>query len=257
VAEEDQSVPDREESETATREVGSGATIGHTSRLARRLEALEHRRRRPEPIVALKLLATDELRRALALIERAGVLPNGEVRSPSVFREAPPEELWALERWRAVCGEPLDHLEAAEELLDRMGELYGWRSPEALNAALLAKRMELPDESPWFVGKMAEAVVSFYAALEQHPDEPQHPRVRGAIRRMERLKEIDRIAPGRGSASEEAGRTEDLEASSEPPGAQESGVAELADRGQPRSSTGGDHEPAEGHREPWYKRWFG
>jgi hypothetical protein len=40
---------------------------------------LEHGRRPPEPIVALKLLATDELQRALALIERAGVLPNGEV----------------------------------------------------------------------------------------------------------------------------------------------------------------------------------
>ena len=258
MAEEDQSVPDREEPETDTREAGPGATIGHTSRLARRIEALEHRQRRPEPIVALKLLATDELQRALALIERAGVLPNGEVRSPSVFREGPPEELWALERWRAVCGEPLDHLEAAEELLDRMGELYGWHSPEALDAALLVKRMELPDESPWFVGKMAEAVVSFYAALEQHPDEPQHPRVRGAIRRMERLKEVDRIVPGRGSVSEEAGRTEDLEASSEPPEAPES-AGEKPDRPQqqPRSGTGGSQEPAEGRREPWYKRWFG
>jgi hypothetical protein len=202
----------------------------------------------------LKLLATDELQRALALIERAGVLPNGEVRSPSVFREAPPEELRALERWRAVCGEPLDHLEAAEELLDRMGELYGWRSPEALDAALLVKRMELPDESPWFVGKMAEAVVSFYAAVEQHPDEPQHPRVRGAVRRLERLKEIDRIAPGRGSASEEAGRTEDLEASSEPPGAPESGVEE-PESVEPRSSTREPQEPAE--RRSWWQRMFG
>jgi hypothetical protein len=54
VAEEDQSVPERQESETDTREALPGATIGHTSRLARRLEALEHRRHRPEPIVALK-----------------------------------------------------------------------------------------------------------------------------------------------------------------------------------------------------------
>jgi hypothetical protein len=26
---------------------------------------------------------------------------------------------------------------------------------------------------------------------------------------------------------------------------------------EPRSSTGGDQEPAERRREPWYKRWFG
>ncbi|MDQ3942877.1 MAG: hypothetical protein M3254_07210 [Actinomycetota bacterium] len=264
MAEEDQSVPDREASGTDAREADPGATTDRTSRLARRLEALEHHRRRPEPIVALKLLATDELQRALALIERAGVLPNGEVRSPSVFREAPPDELRALERWRSVCSEPLDHLEAAEELLDRMGELHGWRSPEALNAALLLKRMELPDESPWFVGKMAEAVVSFYAALEQHRNAPQHPRVRGAIRRMERLMEMERIAPGRSSASEEgAGRTEDLEASSESPGAAET-VAEEPDRAEPRSSIGGPQETTERpfpeeepEPRPWWRRMFG
>jgi hypothetical protein len=265
VAEENQSVPDREASETDAREADPGATIDRTSRLARRLEALEHGRRRPEPIVALKLLATDELQRALALIERAGVLPNGEVRSPSVFREAPPEELRALERWRTVCGEPLDHLEAAEELLDRMGELHGWRSPEALNAALLLKRLELPDESPWFVGKMAEAVVSFYAALEQHRNAPQHPRVRGAIRRMERLMEMERIAPGRSSASEEeAGRTEDLEASSESPGGPQSAGEGQESAEQPRSSTGGAQEATERpftEEEPeprsWWRRMFG
>ena len=211
MADEGRSTPERGEANADAREADSGAAPRHKSRLARRLEALEYRRPRPEPIVALKLLATDELRQALALIERARVLPNGEVRNPRVFREATPEELRALERWRKVCGEPLDHLEAAEELLDRMGEAYGWRSPEALEAALLVKRMELPDESPWFIGRMAEAVVSFYAALEQHRNAPQHPRVRGAVRRLERLQEIDRIAPGRSSASEaEDRRSEDL-----------------------------------------------
>ncbi|MDQ5830568.1 MAG: hypothetical protein M3324_12090 [Actinomycetota bacterium] len=273
MAEEDQSVPGREGSEADAREADAGTTIDRTSRLARRLEALEHRRRRPEPIVALKLLATDELRRALALIERAGVLPNGEVRSPRVFREAPPEELRALERWRAVCGEPLDHLEAAEELLDRMGELHGWRSPEALDAALLVKRLELPDENPWFVGKMAQAVVSFYAALEEHPDEPRHPRVRGAVRRLERLKEMDRVAPGSGSASEKAGRAEDVEAPHSgpetppdprlPAGAPES-VREEPERAEPRSSTPGPQEGSERpftEEEPqprsWWRRMFG
>ncbi len=275
MAEEDQSVPEREGSEADAREADAGTTIDRTSRLARRLEALEHRRRRPEPIVALKLLATDELRRALALIERAGVLPNGEVRSPRVFREAPPEELRALERWRAVCGEPLDHLEAAEELLDRMGEVYGWRSPEALDAALLVKRLELPDENPWFVGKMAEAVVSFYAALEEHPDEPRHPRVRGAVRRLERLKEMDRVAPGSGSASEKAGRAEDVEAPHSgpetppdprrlPAGAPEKSVREEPERAEPRSSTPGPQDARERpstEEEPqprsWWRRMFG
>jgi hypothetical protein len=211
-------------------------------------------------------LATDELRRALTLIERAGVLPNGEVRNPRVFREAPPEELRALERWRKVCGEPLDHLEAAEELLDRMGEAYGWRSPEALEVALLVKRMELPDESPWFIGKMAEAVVSFYAALEQHRNAPQHPRVRGAVRRLERLQEIDRIAPGRSSASEvEDGRPEDLEASSEPSGVPESGMEEQEMAAESRSGTLGPHvareRPSgateeEPERRAWWRRLF-
>ena len=160
------------------------------SRLERRLEALKRRQRRPEAMSALKLLTTGEIQRALVLTERAEVLPNGDVRCPEAFLQAAPEELDALERWRKLCGEPLDHLELAEELLDRMGEAHSWRSPEATNAALILQRLERPDESPWFVAKMAEAVLNFYAELGQHPDQPQHPRVRGAIRRLERLKEI-------------------------------------------------------------------
>ncbi len=103
-----------------------------------------------------------------------------------------------MEHWRTLCGEPLDHLELAEELVDRMGEAHGWRSPEALNAALCLQRLERPDRSTWFVAKMAEAVLNFYAELEQHPDEPQHPKVRGAVRRLERLHVIglqDRAEP--------------------------------------------------------------
>jgi hypothetical protein len=165
------------------------------SRLKKRVEALEHRRRPKEPGSALKLLTTYELRRALALVERGGLLPNGAVRRPEVYQEAPPEEWEALERWIELCGEPLDHLEAAEELLDRMGEAYGWRSPEAMDAALLLERLELPDASPWLVGKTAEAVVSFYAELEEHRDEPRHPELRAAVRRLERLKEIEYVRP--------------------------------------------------------------
>jgi hypothetical protein len=112
------------------------------------------------------------------------------VRHPEAFRQATHGEQEALEHWRKLCGEPLDHLELAEELLDRMGEAHSWRSPEAINAAQVLQRLERPDSSPWFVAKMAEAVSNFYAELGQHPDEPQHPRVRGAVRRLERLKEI-------------------------------------------------------------------
>ena len=81
-------------------------------------------------------------------------------------------------------------LELAEELLDRMGEAHGWRSPEAMEAAAFLQRLARPDRSPWFVAKMAEAVLNFYAELEHHPGEPRHPRVRSAVRRLDRLEEM-------------------------------------------------------------------
>jgi hypothetical protein len=160
------------------------------SRLERRLKALRRRQQRPGTMSALMLLTTEEIRRALVLTERAGVLQDGDVRYPEAFSQATPGELEALEHWRTLCGEPLDHLELAEELLDRMGEAHGWRSPEAIDAALFLQRLASPDRSPWFVAKMAEAVLNFYAELEQHPGEPRHPRVRGAVRRVERLDEM-------------------------------------------------------------------
>jgi hypothetical protein len=67
-------------------------------RLDERVEALE--RRQPEPNTALKLLTTDELRRALALAGRGEILPNGEVRHPEVYQKASPEEWETMERWR-------------------------------------------------------------------------------------------------------------------------------------------------------------
>ena len=160
------------------------------SRLERRLKALRRRQQRPETMSALMLLNTEEIRRALVLTERAGVLQDGDVRYPEAFSQATSGELEALEHWRTLCGEPLDHLELAEELLDRMGEAHGWRSPEAIDAALFLQRLASPDRSPWFVAKMAEAVLNFYAELEQHPGGPRHPRVRGAVRRLERLDEM-------------------------------------------------------------------
>ncbi len=178
------------------------------SRLKRRVKALGDRRREPEPETPLKLLTTDELRRALGLAERGGVLPSGDVRHPEVYQEATAEEWAALERWTELCGEPLDHLDAAEELLDRMGDAHGWRSPETMEAAVLLQRMQLPDASPWFVAKRAEAVVSFYAELDEHRDEPRHADVRGAVRRLERLDEFggrlslqSRADPVRGATS--------------------------------------------------------
>src|SRR5215210_7262328 len=159
------------------------------SRLERRLKALRRRQQRPETMSALMLLTTEEIRRALVLTERAGVLQNGDVRYPEAFWQATPGELEAFERWRTLRGEPLDHLELAEELLDRMGEANGWRSPEAIDAVFL-QRLAHPNGSPWFGAKMAEAVLNFYAELGQHPGEPRHPRVRGAVRRLERLDEM-------------------------------------------------------------------
>jgi hypothetical protein len=114
------------------------------SRLKKRVEALDRRQRPAQPQSPLKLLTTNELRVALALVERGGLLPNGKVLHPEVYQDASPREWEALRRWMDLCSEPLDHLEATEELLDRMGEAYGWRSPEAVNAALLRERQELP-----------------------------------------------------------------------------------------------------------------
>ena len=205
------------------------------------MTALERRHHRPEPLSVLKLLTTEEIRRALAVTERAGVLPNGEVRYPEAFGEATPEEREALEHWRKLCGEPLNHLELAEELLDRMGEAYGWRSHEAVQAALLLKRLEMPDEGPWFVGKMAEAVLNLYSVLEDNPGGRRHPKVRGAVRRLERLKEMDRIAPERRSTAGDDSASDVLEAPQELPGRPESVVKKL-ESAEPRS---------------WWKRVFG
>ena len=230
------------------------------SRLETRLSALEGHPQPPEPISVLRLLNTEELRQALALIERAGVLPSGEVRHPDAFREATPEELEALEHWKQLCGEPLDHLELAEELLDRVGEVRGWRSPKALETARFLKRLESPDESPWFVGKMAEAVVVLYAERGEHGvgrgGASLHPHVRGAVRRRKRLKEMDRTAPEPESAPEGQDRTEAVEAprrsdEQEGPG--------------PRSNTEDSHgapedPPAEEpprRRRSWWREYFG
>jgi hypothetical protein len=229
------------------------------SRLRRRLQ---QRRLQPEPINALALLSTEEIRQALALTERGGVLPDGEVRHPEAFRGATPAEREALQHWRRACSEPLDHLELAEELVDRMGEAHGWRSPEALEAALLLERLELPDEGSWFVGKVAEALLNLYAELDEHPDEPEHLDVRDAVRRLGRLEELDRPDPespgdsaGGSAPSEERGDREgEVGPSREPPGASEGAADEPEEVAAARSTTG---DPREGTDRPWYKRLFG
>lgn len=207
--------------------------------------------RRPETSTPLKLLTTDELRWALHLVERGGVLPSGQVRRPEVFRASPPRESEALERWRQLCGEPLDHLEAAEELLDRVGEAHGWDSREAVQAALLLTRLELPDASPWFVGKRAEAVLILYAELEEHRDEPHHPHVRGAVRRLERLKEMGRPASGPESFEEEY-----------PGDPEEEALRRLSERSQNTPAHRRLRPPdtdvsSGGRQEPWWRKVFG
>lgn len=242
-------------------EQGDNDTPRATSRLERRLSALEGRQRQPEPISVLRLLNTEELRLALALIERAGVLPSGDVGRPEAFREAAPEELEALEHWRQLYGEPLDHLELAEELLDRVGEARGWRSPESFETALLLKRLESPDESPWFVGKMAEAIVALYAEMEEHGVGRRgasiHPHVRGAVRRLERLKEMDRSAPEPEATREREGTLEAVVAPQR--------SEEKQEWAKPPTDTEGahgapEHPPAEEQpqrRRSWWREYFG
>jgi hypothetical protein len=240
-----------------------------SSRLERRLRALEGLPRQAEPISVLRLLNTEELRLALALIERARVLPNGDVGDPEAFREATPEELEALEHWRQLYGEPLDHLELAEELLDRVGEAHGWRSPEALETALLLKRLELPNESPWLVGKTAEAVVVLYAEMEEHGVERSgaslHPHLRAAVRRLERLKEMDRLAPeseGPLEVVEAPQRSEEqvsAKSTSKTEDSHETPEHQAAEE-QPAEEQPAEEQPAEEQpqrRRSWWREYFG
>ena len=269
MAEDGRTVPDREGPEAgpgaADLEATEATETARVSRLRRRLGALEHGRWQPEPISVLTLLTTQEIRLALALTERGGVLPDGEVRHPEAFRQATPQEWEALERWTKLCGEPLDHLELAEELVDRMGEAHGWRSREAMDAALLLRRLELPNDSPWYVGKMAEAVLGFYAVVDEHPDEPDHPKVRGAVRRLQRLREVketERLASRAGSSPEgdrappekREGPPRKLAPSERPPESS-GGVVEESERArQPRFSTG-DPQAARGEATQRPSRW--
>ena len=229
-----------------------------SSRLERRLSALEGISRQAEPISVLRLLNTEELRLALALIERARVLPNGEVGDPEAFREATPEELEALEHWRQLYGEPLDHLELAEELLDRVGETHGWRSPEALETALLLKRLELPNESPWFVGKTAEAVVVLYAEMEEHgvgrSGASLHPHLRAAVRRLERLKEMDRLAPETVKTPQRSEEQESPKSTSNAEDSHETPEHQAAEE-QPAEEQPAEEQPQ--RRRSWWREYFG
>ena len=231
------------------------STESHASRLEKRLRALKHSQRQPETTTALNLLTTDELRRALDLVERGGVLPSGDVRRPEVFWSPPPEELEALKRWRELHGEPLDQLEAAEELLDRVGEAHGWHSREAVQAALLLTRLELPDASPWFIAKRAETILNLYAALEEHRDEPEHPHVCDAVRHQDSLKEMNHLAPGPVSSTPKSFEDERPGSSRRPSYSRHTAA------GPPLSADSEEARPAaqeasEGRREPWWRRWF-
>ena len=247
-------VPEREGAAADVREADVESTASGTSRLERRLRALKRGQRQPETNTPLKLLTTDELQRALDLVERGGVLPSGDVLRPEVFRSPTPEESEALKRWRELHGEPLDHLEAAEELLDRVGEAHGWHSREAVQAALLLTRLELPDASPWFVGKRAETVLNLYAELEEHRDEPQHPHVRGAVRHLERLKKMNHHAPGPASSTPESFEDEYPGRSRRPSYSPQSAAGPRLP--EPDVRPAAQETPVE-RRETWWRRWFG
>jgi hypothetical protein len=254
VGEKDATVPEGEGAGADAKAADLEGATSRTSRLQRRLRALKRRQRQPETNTPLKLMTTDELRRALNLVERGGVLPSGDVRRPDVFRSASLEESEALERWRQLCGEPLDHLEAAEELLDRVGEADGWYSRGAVQAALLLTRLELPDATPWFVGKRAETILNLYAELEEHRDEPQHPHVRGAVRHLERLKRMSHHPPDP-EATSESFEDEHLESLKRSSGGPQSTAGPRPP--DPESHPPAAQEASEGPRAPWWRRIFG
>jgi hypothetical protein len=81
-------VPEGEGAGADARAVDQEDAASRTSRLQRRLRALKRRQRQLETNTPLKLMTTDELRRALDLVERGGVLPSGDVRRPEVFRSS-------------------------------------------------------------------------------------------------------------------------------------------------------------------------
>lgn len=88
---------------------------------------------------------------------------------------------------------------------------------------------------------MAEAVLNFYVVLEEHADVERHPKVRGAVRRLKRLKELDRVAPERRMVSEEDEADYVLE--------------------EPQQLLGGPKnvvkEPENAEPQSWWKRVFG
>ena len=105
------------------------------------------------PIIVLTLLTTEEIQRALALTERGGVLPNGEVRCPEAFRRATPAEWEVLERWTKLCGEPLDHLGLAEELVDRIGEAERRLAEEVAALLAQAKQVDAAEDAQYGKGR--------------------------------------------------------------------------------------------------------
>ena len=114
--------------------------------------------------------------------------------------------------------------------------------------------------APWLVGKMAEAVVVLYAEMEEHGvgrgGASLHPHVRGAVRRLKRLKEMDRTAPEPESAPEGQDRTEAVEAPHRSE-AQESPKS----RSDTEDSQGApEHPRAEEEpqrRRSWWREYFG
>ena len=98
--------------------------------------------------------------------------------------------------------------------------------------------------------------MALYAEMDDHGlgrgGASIHPHVRGAVRRLKSLKEMDRPAPEPpGSAAQRKDRTEAT-------GSPEKAGEEQPERAEPRPAIGDAHEGSEGQEQsrPWWRRVF-
>jgi len=75
------------------------------------------------------------------------------VRYPEAFRRITPAEWEVLERWTKLCGEPLDHLGLAEELVDRIGEAERRLAEEVAALLAQAKQVDAAEDAQYGKGR--------------------------------------------------------------------------------------------------------
>ncbi|HEU4846599.1 MAG TPA: hypothetical protein VFT03_00250, partial [Rubrobacteraceae bacterium] len=114
------------------------------------------------------------------------------------------------------------------------------------------------------VGKSAEAVVVLYAEMEEHGvgrgGASLHPHVRAAVRRVERLKEMDRLAPeteGPLEAVEAPQRSEEQESPKSTPKTEDSHETpeHQSAEEQPAEEQPAEEQPQ--RRRSWWREYFG